>query len=215
MASGGSGLIGLEDPRLAIERLALGGMGESQEAFWVLFDAAWPLLERFAKARIARKGLQETLAKDCAQNAFERVCKYRAGYRGTTEGEFWAWFGKICDNAVRTALQKERRHPRPVSDLDQGDEFGLLTPSKCSYPDIAIETQDAFRALEACMQEVDEVGQTVMRLRYWPPQLSQRCTAELLGCSPAQVFKLEHRSLKSLLKCLNAKGIEYADDMFA
>jgi RNA polymerase sigma factor (sigma-70 family) len=206
-------LKGTENPSPAIERLACGGLSGRREEFWAHFNLAWPILERFAKFRVSRRGLEENLVRDCVQNAFERVCRYRAGYRGTTEGEFWAWFGKVCDNSLRTALRKERRHPRNFSDLNQFEEVAFVTPSMKMNPGVTVENRDAFQALELCLQEIDELGRTVICLRYWPPQLSQRAAAELLGCSPAQVFKLEHRSLKLLLSCLTAKGVEYVGNM--
>lgn len=184
----------------------MGGLRGSEADFLALLDAAWPQLERFAKYRVGPACVQMYNTKDCVQEFFLRVRRHRKSYRGRTEGEFWGWLGKVCDSARRDFGRRERRQPRSFAD---SEPFVQAEAPEHENPVTATEQSEAFRTLEYCLGQLDDEERMIVKWRYFNPRLSQRATAEIVGCSPAQVSNLERRALISLLQCLRAKGIDY------
>lgn len=197
------------NPDAAIIMLACGGLRGSEADFLAFLDAAWPQLERFAKHRVGRFSAPVYNVEDCVQVFFIRVGRYRKSYAGKTEGEFWGWLGKVCDSARHDVERRERRQPRYSTDLEPSNTPGQEEAPQHDNPVAAAENSETFRALRECLEQLDDTAREIVELRYLNPILSQRATAEILGCSAGQVFKLERQARKFLLQCLRAKDIDY------
>ena len=106
------------DPNHAVLRLARGDIGDEPGEAWRLIETAWPALTRFVQQRLVAKKIPREWVLDCGQNVFRRVWKYRKGYRGTTESEWWAWLRMITDNELRRLMASEGRQPIPATDFE-------------------------------------------------------------------------------------------------
>lgn len=181
--------------------LAKAGLRGPHGEFWEHFQAAWPLLERFAKVRVARLGVAADLRKDCIQEFFRRVCKYRLSYRGSSEGELWAWLGKILNNARLDVVRQEARQTNRKIVLD-------IPIAERNAQENESERADEFAALEVCLAKLEPDQRLVIQLRYFEPKMTVRGTAAALARSAGWVSKLEQKALRMLLECLQSNENE-------
>lgn len=194
--------------RDAMARLAADVWRADLPEFWELFDAAWPTLERFAKYRLMTKGVPGELLKDCVQDFFLKVFRHRATYSGHTERELWGWLARACDNAGRDAISREFKQRAGIASAGMLHARRVEIDKHRGDPAFATGCAEAFRAIESCWRDLDDREQVVLAVRYFEPQLSQRGAAKALGCSPAQICKIENRALTKLLKRLKQRGID-------
>jgi RNA polymerase sigma factor (sigma-70 family) len=194
-------------PTSSIASLAAGTLRGSERSAWKLFEAAWPMLERFVHVRLITRGLPEKLLADCGQEVFTRVWRFRTSYQGATEAEFWRWLRQICDNERRRILRREAaRETGSLSNLDPV-ETGCAPTRK---QDDAISTtllNEELVGLQECLHELESGRRRVIELAYFDPVLPERSIAELLGCSPSNVHRLKVEGLRLLQACLARKGI--------
>ncbi len=189
-------------------RLAAEAWRADHPEFWELFDVAWPTLERFAKYRLLTKGVPEELLKDCVQDFFLKVYRHRATYSGHTERELWWWLARACDNAGRDAISRELKQRAKLASAQMRSARQIEADSHRGDPSFAPGCAEAFQAIQSSWRHLDDREQVVLAVRYFEPQLSQRGAAKALGCSPAQICKIENRALTKLLKRLKQSGID-------
>jgi RNA polymerase sigma factor (sigma-70 family) len=197
-----------DDPQSAARALAEGTLRGVESEAWQHFVVAWPLIERFIRARLVAKRLSHRLLEDCGQNVFTRVWVFRKTYRGASEAEFWAWLRSICDNERRRTQSRERRTPTP-GERGAGTAGGppaLADPAE--LPPAQVASREAFAVLRECLERLDAKHRKVIELVYFRPQLSERAAAEVLGWSASNVHKVKTEALRRLLRCLRRKGSE-------
>ena len=194
------------DANSSLQALAEGGLRQPGNDFWPAFQGAWPLLERFTKYRVKSAQIPQNLSKDCVQEFFRRVCRYRMSYRGRSEGELWAWLGRVFDNARRDMVRRELGRPVRQVPFDSS----ILENSHSQERFDPFGGGDNFAALEICLKRLGQEDRIVIQLRYFEPRMSQRAAAATLGCSAGWVCKIEKKVLRELLECMRAKGIDYA-----
>lgn len=194
-------------PQDAVLTLAGGRLRSEPGESWRLFQNAWPLLERYVVLRLAGGGLAGDRLGDCAQNAFVRIWAHRRSYRGSSEGEFWKWITRICDNE---RFRFTRRAARQAQTSESATSAETMTETEESTAPIgqALEHDDACRALRGCLGLLAPLESRVVQLIYFEPCFSERGAAELLDLSPATVHKLKVQALAALGDCLRAKGVE-------
>ena len=200
----------------AIARLASGGIGGPPNEALELVELAWPELARFVQQRLVYRGAPRRSLGDCGQNVFRRVWKYRQGYRGATESEWWGWVRRITDNELRRWLESERRHPVTQTDLDDrvrgAQEDDPASDSLAPMPDAAdptfdtVENREAVGRIRGCLGRLTGIHRKVIEQIYLRGGLSERAVAELLECSPSYVHKLKAQALERLRQCMEAKA---------
>lgn len=197
-----------DPPRTAVESLACGALRGPRDEAWRLFRVAWPLMERFVKARLVREKIAWNLLEDCGQNVFTRVWRYRCGYRGETEGQLWKWIRTIADNERKRMQGREAARPAHVSLLGDGED--IARNPAAADDDSLRKTIDAEQAaaLRDCLSQLDEKHRSVIELAYFPPALSERAAAEVLGWSASNIHKIKTDAQRKLLRCLRSKGID-------
>jgi RNA polymerase sigma factor (sigma-70 family) len=187
----------------AVLTLASGRLRAEPQQSWELFQSAWPILERYVCLRLANGGLAGDRLGDCAQEVFVRVWSHRRSYRGSSEGEFWKWITRICDNE-RFRFLRRGAASAIAAPLDSSHD-----PAATAAPvGHGIERGDASVALLACLRQLAPLESRIVQLIYFEPAISERATAQLLDLSPATVHKLKMQALAVLAQCLQAKGID-------
>lgn len=173
---------------------------------WELFAAAWVTIERFVLVRLTMGGLRAKFLEDCGQEVLARVWRFRTGYRGTSEAEFWRWLRQICDNERRRILGRESARAALIRAGDpEGGDCEL--PDGCDGAAAAAELNEELTALEECLRDLDDLHRRVIELAYFDPVLTERSIAELLGSSPSKVHTLKAEGLRLLQACLARKGV--------
>lgn len=180
--------------------------GEELEA-WALFEAAWPILERFVRVRLVTGGLHKNLLADCGQEVFTRVWRFRTSYHGTTEGEFWSWLSRICDNERRRILGLKAGRATISLAEDCSEDPSRSSMTMLDEAVDAAVLNEELAGLRECLRGLDGRHRRVIELAYFDPILPERPIAELLDCSPSNVHKLKVESLRLLEACLARKGI--------
>lgn len=194
-------------PQASVLALAAGRLRAEPQSSWELFQAAWPLLQRYVVLRLAGGGLSGDRLGDCAQNAFVRIWAHRRSYRGSSEGEFWKWITRICDNERFRFTRRSARHDLAADGMPAAAPNPGLAGSIA--PDVdTVELDDACLALRACLAGLAPLEAEVVQIIYFEPALSERAAAQLLDLSPATVHKLKVQALASLAACLRSKGID-------
>jgi RNA polymerase sigma factor (sigma-70 family) len=190
-------------PPPAIAQLATGALRAAEPEAWRLFEQAWLSIERFVLHRLRRHKLSDRWLADCGQEVVTRVWKFRTGYRGTTEPEFWRWLCQICDNEVRRTLGRAGRNVPGTLPTEGGDEALIAKPD-------GLDTagHEELAALRECLARLDAERRRVVEWAYLEPSLSERAIAELLECSSSNVHKLKHEGLRWLAACLARKGVQ-------
>ena len=171
----------------------------------------WLTLERFVRTRLIGGGLQKRLLSDCGQEVFARVWRFRKGYRGTTEGEFWRWVRQICDNERRRILGREAARaggPTRMADLQGRGEAVPATPDE-TFKQTTLNEQ--LSVLHECMRGLDASRRRVIDLAYLESALTERAIAELIGCSSSNAHKIKVEGLRLLAACLARHGIRSID----
>jgi len=204
------------DPNRSIERLARGEIADDPDVAFRLMDQAWPVLTRFVQQRLLHRKIPREWVKDCGQNVFRRVWKYRKSYRGTTESEWWAWVRMITDNELRRLMAAESRHPIPQSDLEsrtgspEEPDFREERPdARPGDPTVdSVFDRETRTEVRACLGKLAPTHRKVVDLIYLRGELSERAVAEVLGCSPSYVHKLKAQAIERLRRCMERKGID-------
>lgn len=194
-------------PQEAVLTLAAGRLRVEPRQSWDLFQLAWPLLERYVALRLMSGGLAGDQLGDCAQNAFVRIWAHRRSYRGRSEGEFWKWITRICDNERFRFMRRAARHDVPNATRAPLE----LTPDPAATAapiGHAIERDDTSVALRDCLRTLPPLELRIVQIIYFEPSLSERAAAQLLDLSPATVHKFKVQALTALAECLRARGID-------
>ena len=202
------------DPDRAILRLARGEIAGPPRGAWQLMDHAWPSLTRFVQQRLVYRGAPERSVQDCGQNVFRRVWKYRKGYRGATEAEWWAWVRRITDNELRRYMSSEGRHPLTQTDLearagvaeDESLEPGSNVDRSEPTVDAVIDHESADE-IRDCLGRLPKLHRKIVELIYLRGELSERAVAGLLDCSPSYVHKVKSQAIEKLRRCMESKGV--------
>lgn len=204
------------DPDRAVLRLARGEIAGSPRGAWRLMDHAWPSMTRFVQQRLMYRGAPRDSLQDCGQNVFRRVWKYRKGYRGTTEAEWWGWIRMITDNELRRHLVSEGRHPITQTDLQSRsraaeDESDLEPePTEIDGSNPTVDTvigHESADEIRDCIGRLSGTHRKIVELIYLRGELSERAVAELLDCSPSYVHKLKAQAIERLRRCMEGKGV--------
>ena len=191
----------------AAHELAEGALRGPAEAAWRTVERAWGPLERFVRARLLARGLPLGALSDCGQHIFTRVWTHRRQYRGGTEGEFWSWMRRICDNERLRWLEREARRRERFESLVEPDQQ-TAPAGRAADPPLALLNEERTAALQDCLLRLNERQREVLELTYFDPELPERAIAELLDCSRAYVHKLKAAGLRNLRACLERKGVE-------
>ena len=195
---------------IAVLRLAEGGLRSESDDAWLWFQQAWPTLERFVYRRLTTARLAPALLADCGQNVFVRIWRFRGQYRGTTEAEFWAWVRTISDNEHRRILTRSARSAHEIG--DGGEAAASAEATTAIDPTASALHSEALHGLRNCLNQLDAELRTVVALLYFPPNLSERAAAALLGVGATTVHKRKIEALRRLAGCLgeNSAGPEHA-----
>lgn len=199
-----------QDPPSSIGALAEGKLrGDDAEA-WRLFGDVWLTLERFVRMSLLSRGLPKRFLSDCGQEVFARVWRFRKGYRGVSEGEFWRWIRQICDNERRRIMGREAARASVPLDGDNREGCGGAPAN----PDETFERatlNEQLSVLHECMRGLDASRRRVIDLAYLESALTERAIAELIGCSSSSAHKLKVEGLRLLADCLARHGFQSID----
>jgi len=210
---------GTAPPQTVIESLASGGLGGHPHAVWNLIEASWPMLQRFVLRRLCHGGIRRNMLEDCGQIIMERVWRFRKTYKGSSEGEFWNWLKRICDNERIRLEMKEEKQPVRQADLSGASSAGGTKDSEnetlerivTTHVDPIIddvEMQESLSALRECLDGLEERHLKVIELLFFRAELTERAAAEVMDCSAAYVHKLKVQGIEDLRQCLESKGID-------
>ena len=154
---------------------------------------AWirAVMERFegplVRYATSLTGSQER-ARDAVQDTFFRLCEAE---RVAIEEHLAAWLYRVCRNRSLDLRRKER----PMRPLAEGElerhASGDPTPAA------ALEHREAAAHLLACVAQLPESQQEVVRLKF-QEGLSYREISEVTGHSVSNVGFLIHRAVKAL-----------------
>lgn len=191
----------------AVERLAHGGLRGDADTAWRLMQSAWTLLERFVLGRLSITRAPPLWRSDCGQNVFVRIWMFRHGYRGASEAEFWTWIRRICDNE-RRRIQSRQRMERLAFPSWSADGPSSSPPLSSADPLEDAAMGEALRRLKDCLILLPDRHQRIIAWTYFPPELSERAIAVLLGVSPSRVHKLKTDALGQLRECMRQHDTE-------
>ena len=140
----------------------------------------------------------EERARDAVQDTFFRLCEAE---RAAVEQHLAAWLYRVCRNRAIDLRRKER----PLRPLAEGelDQHASVEPT----PAAVLERREAAAHLLACVAQLPESQQEVVRLKF-QEGLSYREISEVTGHSVGNVGFLIHRAVKALrarLACADAE----------
>lgn len=198
------GLLREDDPQVVmplLERAYLGGLRE-----WV-------------RAQLTKRGCPSADLDDLVQEVFRRVLLSRTRYRGSTEGEFWAYLSGITRSVLGHEWRRRARRATPAPDDVLGQQSTCLrtgrgpTAPMNSHSDESPEQRagsgdfDLTGVLEEGLHDLTPAQQTVILLRY-RSGLSLRAVAEALGRAPSTVAETEKAALARLERRLSNRAAE-------
>jgi RNA polymerase sigma-70 factor (ECF subfamily) len=133
------------------------------------------------------------ISQEAAQRAFQRF----ASFRGTTEGEWFAWFKRIFLNQAAELLREAGReqHAAPTIPLDE--EAELEVPASQHSPSQHTAQREEWRELLAHLSRLPESQREAIRL-YYLKELRVAEVARELGKSEDAVASLLQRGLSTL-----------------
>ena len=144
-------------------------------------------------------------AADAVQEAFAKIFRSVAGFRG--ESSLSTWMKRIV---INEALQKLRTHARrPETSLDgllpafddTGHRIQVTDPWQESA-DRLLERKEVMNSVRRCVERLPDAYRTVLVLRD-VEELSTEATAEVIGVRPGAVKTRLHRArlaLRTLLE---------------
>ena len=135
-------------------------------------------------------------AEDVAQEAYVRVFRGLAGFRG--DAQFETWLYRIVSNAAMTHLRRRRRFGEVLTETGQEP---LEFPSEVRVAEEAVDRDALERALEALPMSMRSV--VVMKDVYG---LSCREIGDQIGISEGAVKVRLHRARKRLKEHLFGRG---------
>lgn len=154
---------------------------------------AWirAVMERFERPLVryatSLTGSEER-ARDAVQDTFFRLCEAE---RTAVEEHLAAWLYRVCRNRSLDLRRKERPL-RPLLDGElERHASGEPTPAA------ALEQREASAHLLACLAQLPESQQEVVRLKF-QEGLSYREISEVTGHSVSNVGFLIHRAVRAL-----------------
>ena len=181
------------------------------EAFRRGDPGAFDDLVRRHEARVHRLAVRmlgdADAALDAAQESFVRAWKGLARFQGASR--FSTWVTRIVINQCRNELRRRRtvKHTQPLS-LDapgsmtgrNGDTettVGAAVPAAGGEPWEAVRAREVARALESCLQDLDEESREVLVLRD-AEDLSYEDVAEILEVPVGTLRSRLHRARSDL-----------------
>jgi len=167
-------------------------------------------LRRWVRAQLFRRGCPHDELDDLVQEVFRRVLLSRERYRGSTEGEFWAYMSGITRSVLGNEWRRRARRPSTAP------ETGLRDATSCrrtgrhtaapGASEVAQRVDAGTHVEEACdesdllvrsLLDLTPTQRSIIMLRYGSG-LSLRAVAEALGRAPSTVAEAEKAALARL-----------------
>jgi RNA polymerase sigma-70 factor (ECF subfamily) len=140
-------------------------------------------------------------ALDAAQEAFVRAWKALPRFQGASR--FSTWITRIVINQCRNELRRRRtvKHTQPLSldapSSDSETTIGAGVAAPGAEPWEAVRAREVARALESCLQDLDEESREVLVLRD-AEDLSYEEVAEILEVPVGTLRSRLHRARSDL-----------------
>ena len=170
------------DDEQALVRQAVRGDGE---AFGVLYERYLDAIYRYLYFRVGDEVQAEDLTEVVFLRAWEALPRYKPG-----KHPFKSWLYRIAHN-LHVDTQRKRA-PLPISDLDMDRK-----PDREPLPEEVVSQRQEMAALAAAIQELDDVEQQVVLLRF-VDGLSHREVGRVIGKSEQASRVIQHRALNAL-----------------
>jgi len=169
---------------LSDEELMIRIQGEEPRLLAILFERHHRRIFNY----FLRMTGKHDAAEDLASEVFIRVLKYRQSYR--QDARFTTWLYQVARNLFLDHVERQR----PEDSLDD-----ISTPLRAeqTQPDAALQAlQESHLIKEALARLPDRKREVLVLSRYQDMKYDDIAT--VMGCSPAAVKILVHRSLKEL-----------------
>ncbi len=183
---------------MSVEELLLLARAGNEGALEELFERCRPTLGKWASRELseARPGVvrPSDITQETALRAFTRF----SSFKGTTEGEWFAWLKRIFQSRTAQSARSARRQKREETRAVPLDSLeALTTPSPQKSPSQATSYQEEWRQLLAALFHLPDD----QREAIWLCHLKELPVAEAaryLGRTEQSVAGLLQRGLKAL-----------------
>lgn len=185
----------LEDPTRELVDAARRG---DLDAWTQLDERFRATLSVLMRGRVPQSARRRFDTEDVMQSAFLRAYKELDSYEYRGEGSFVRWLTQILINRLNSRLRDEnarkrdqRREQRYTESQDQGEEFGVETPSQ-----VFAEAEESARLAVALGELPSDEREVITRHLFDRKSLNQ--VAEELDLTPAAVRRRLARGLRAI-----------------
>ena len=186
-SSSNDDLVPLPEERVVITRLQQG----DREAFATLYEWYGDLVYRQA---ILPRLPNPELAEDCLRETFRTALEKIGSFRIENRSIFF-WLRRIAINKAIDLHRRNQRDRRLTSAVEREPELSPAPPA----PDRNLEAEDARRAVERALENMNARYARALRLRLLEDRSREEC-AELLGVTVGNFDVILHRAAKAFRK---------------
>lgn len=186
---------------VAVEQLIERARGGSGSSLGNLLQLFYPVMLEMAEKRIRDNLRQRMSLSDLVQDTMVSASQHFPAFRGESEAEFRNWLMRVFQTRMIDGIRRHRHAERRRQQREiavSGSQHADTSPSASHM--VALE--DEANAMIAALQQLPEVLQAVVRMRYFE-DLKFEAIAERQGTSVPTVWRRWSEAIALLKQALH------------